>query len=193
MKTSALLLLSTVASAVRTAAATARSSDSIIDEIKNLEDFIPVVKTLLDAPFLIPASSYNALTRAIHANLSPEQQALVKRQGPSMEDFANGLKLLQGMATAVAATPPTTNIKAVQEESATQFPHAKRKKIRMGPYRLPSTNESNVQSVLFNSPGMTDIFKFDELKPCDSDTCVLLTMRAGLEYADGKDANTDTG
>jgi len=110
-----------------------------------------------------------------------------------MEDFANGLRLLQGVATAVTAAPPTTNIKAVQEEPATQFPHAKRKKIRMGPYRLPSTNESNVQSVLFNSPGMTDIFKFDELKPCDSDTCVLLTMRAGLEYADGKDANTDTG
>jgi hypothetical protein len=29
-------------------------------------------------------------------------------------------------------------------------------------------------------------------KPCDGD-CILLGISAGLEYPDGKDANTDTG
>jgi hypothetical protein len=40
--------------------------------------------------------------------------------------------------------------------------------------------------------GMTDAFGMAVKKPCDGD-CLLMGIESGLEYADGRTANTDTG
>jgi hypothetical protein len=63
--------------------------------------------------------------------------------------------------------------------------------MRYGPYTLPSTKARNLQSTLLSDSGMVDNVKMNIPKPCTD--CTILYMNAGMEYANGTDANTDTG
>jgi hypothetical protein len=66
-------------------------------------------------------------------------------------------------------------------------PGAKGVKIRYGPYSV-------IDMMKFNShgePGMLDGYPDRNVeKPCES--CMIIGMTVGLEYPDGKEANTDT-
>jgi hypothetical protein len=88
-----------------------------------------------------------------------------------------------------------TNITAVQIVQPV-FPisikkQAKAKKIRYGPYTLPSTATKNLQSMLSDESGMIDTYKTKQTLPCND--CTLLYASGSLEYANGSQANTDTG
>jgi hypothetical protein len=85
---------------------------------------------------------------------------------------------------------PASQVPQVQIEKST-YPGATRKKIRYGPYRIPSTKENNVESALMKVSGMSDHSEMNGKKPCSD--CMLLEIASNLEYANGKIANTDTG
>ena len=62
-------------------------------------------------------------------------------------------------------------------------------KIRYGPYKVPNGSKRNIageMGVLYNYPDL------NVARPCSGD-CVLLGISAGLEYLDGKEADTATG
>jgi hypothetical protein len=62
-------------------------------------------------------------------------------------------------------------------------------KIRYGPYKVPSSTRKNFvgeSGTLFNYP------ELNVERPCQGN-CVLLSMEADLEYADGSNANTANG
>jgi hypothetical protein len=67
---------------------------------------------------------------------------------------------------------------------------AVRKKFYYGPYNLPSSKAVNFASVVYGDSGMIQIFK--KITPPCSD-CTILTGQAGLEFANGSEANTDMG
>ncbi|KAF1984921.1 hypothetical protein K402DRAFT_395291 [Aulographum hederae CBS 113979] len=172
---------------------------------RDLSD-VGVIQAVLENPHLVPRSSYNALKRAIDP-LVQQKDAAPKAgsDGPAApaapaseaaapnpaQDILNGMGLLGGVITAVTAGKPTTDIPTRQMEKAVVFPQAERVKLRYGPYRLPSTDETNIQTVISNSSGMIDTYQLGVEKPCED--CMLLGLVAGMEYADGKTANTDTG
>jgi len=91
----------------------------------------------------------------------------------------------------VSAAPKAT-VPDVQIEPKANYPGATRKKIRYGPYRIPSTKETNAESLLMQDSGMSDATKVGAQRPCTGD-CTLFEIASNLEYADGKIANTDTG
>jgi hypothetical protein len=74
----------------------------------------------------------------------------------------------------------------------TRNPHienSKTVKIRYGPYKVPSAARKNLvgeSGTLFNWP------EVNVARPCKGE-CVLLSMEADLEYADGSNANTNNG
>jgi hypothetical protein len=68
---------------------------------------------------------------------------------------------------------------------------ATRVKIRYGPMNLPSTKDKNFEATTLFVSGMFDKMSVGIRQPCVD--CTLLYMQAGMEYADGSDANIDTG
>jgi hypothetical protein len=65
----------------------------------------------------------------------------------------------------------------------------KKVKVREGPYNVPSMNKKSQSGHL----GMLENFIDKNIaKPCNGE-CTILRQQAGLEYADGKDANIDSG
>jgi hypothetical protein len=85
--------------------------------------------------------------------------------------------------------PPGAGPKRVpMANRATQVPNAKTVKMRYGPYKIPNMGKKNIvgeSGSLWNYPD-----KAVE-KPCTE--CVIVGMNAGLEYANGKNANIDSG
>jgi hypothetical protein len=72
---------------------------------------------------------------------------------------------------------------------AADVPGTKRVKIRYGPYKIPNAKRPN----LMGEEGMLSNYPHENLdKPCKGD-CTIIGMQAGLEYADGSNANIDTG
>jgi hypothetical protein len=68
----------------------------------------------------------------------------------------------------------------------------KRSKIRYGPYRIPPISEKNLESEFLNERGMGNTLKLGAVKPCDGE-CTLLSLSAGMEYADGTLAENANG
>jgi hypothetical protein len=69
-------------------------------------------------------------------------------------------------------------------------PGAKKIKIRTGPYLVPGMNRQNPYSKHW---GMLETYyDTDVNKPCAGD-CNILRQIAGLEYANGTNANIDSG
>jgi hypothetical protein len=104
-------------------------------------------------------------------------------------------KLMSGeLPSRNTGAQPASQVPEVQvlkpQLSSSSVP-SKRVKIRYGPYTLPSTKTKNVESTMMGVNGMSDNVAVKAKKPCSD--CVVLSMVSGLEYADGKDANTDTG
>jgi hypothetical protein len=83
---------------------------------------------------------------------------------------------------------PSTTIPEVQDLKPILFPNAKRTKIRYGPYRLPNVTIDNWEKKNLNVSGMLNNIVLDAKKPCTE--CVVLGMNAGIEYADGTEADT---
>jgi hypothetical protein len=76
-------------------------------------------------------------------------------------------------------------------ESPIQIPGVKTKqvKIRTGPYKVPGMNRQNPFSKHW---GMLESYYDTNIqKPCED--CNILRQVGGLEYADGKNANIDSG
>jgi hypothetical protein len=71
-------------------------------------------------------------------------------------------------------------------------PDVKRSKVRYGPYRLPSTAESSLMSVISGEAGTMSSIATMMQKPC-SGKCNLVTAQAGLEYANGSVADNSNG
>jgi hypothetical protein len=70
------------------------------------------------------------------------------------------------------------------------FQQAIHKKIRYGPYKLPSTKKVNLQSVLLKDSGMMDSVLLAAM-PCTD--CTILFGDGGMEYANGTVANIGNG
>lgn len=70
------------------------------------------------------------------------------------------------------------------KQRVTRIANSKSVKIRYGPYTVPAPSVPGGEGMVWNSPSPS----ID--KPCSK--CYILGMNAGLEYADGSDANTDT-
>jgi hypothetical protein len=86
------------------------------------------------------------------------------------------------------ADPPGASSKRVEMKSPSLVPGVRRVKMRYGPYSVPNMNKSSIvgePGSLWNYPD-TNI-----PKPCTE--CTIVSQQAGLEYADGKNANIDTG
>ena len=76
-----------------------------------------------------------------------------------------------------------------ESRSESKVPGAKRVKIRSGPYRVPNMmkkNPTGERGMLWNYPDLLIE------RPCGGE-CTLLKQLAGLEYADGSEANIDSG
>lgn len=74
-------------------------------------------------------------------------------------------------------------------KTSNPIPGVKRVKVRSGPYLVPSMAKRSYSG----HAGMLENFPdFSVDRPCEGH-CTLLNQVAGLEYADGKNANIDTG
>lgn len=131
----------------------------------------------------------NLMNRASFRNgVANAEKNLEKRQFPNL---FGGAKAPAAAAAAPPSNAPKSGVPEVQIITPSFLPGATRKKIRYGPYKLPSTKETNVESVVMGVAGMSDNFAIPAKKPCD--TCTLLSVESSLEYANGSIANTDTG
>lgn len=74
--------------------------------------------------------------------------------------------------------------KTVLAPRMTHIPNSKTVKIRYGPFNVRGAGNTGGEGMIWNWP------TFSVTKPCSD--CMLLGMNAGLEYLDGKHANTDT-
>jgi hypothetical protein len=71
-------------------------------------------------------------------------------------------------------------------------PGSKRTKIRYGKYSLPKVSASTLSSLLTGEQGTINTMTLGMKKPCAGD-CSLITMQAGLEYANGSLAEPTNG
>ncbi|KAF2433288.1 hypothetical protein EJ08DRAFT_73787 [Tothia fuscella] len=104
--------------------------------------------------------------------------------------LAGTLTQFQGSSAA-----PVSKVPEISEETSTdysEFPGARRRKIRYGPYRVPSNTENNLESKVLGEKGLKNSMKFYAKKPCEGN-CMLLKMEASMEYDDGNHADTSTG
>jgi hypothetical protein len=86
------------------------------------------------------------------------------------------------------SAPAGAAAQKVELTARTKTEGAKTIKMRYGPYKVPNMKSKN----LLNEGGSLWNFGDTEVpKPCDM--CTILGMNAGLEYADGSNANIDTG
>jgi len=86
------------------------------------------------------------------------------------------------------ADPPGFSPKRVTMTTTSKVSGAKRIKMRYGPYSVPNMNKTSIMGengMLWNYPDLAIP------KPCTE--CTIVSQVAGLEYADGKNANIDTG
>lgn len=74
-------------------------------------------------------------------------------------------------------------------KESTILPGAKQIKIRTGPYAAPGMKKQNSVSKLWGM--LESYYDVDVAKPCSN--CNILRQIGGLEYADGKNANIDSG
>jgi hypothetical protein len=88
--------------------------------------------------------------------------------------------------------PPKSLVSDFQEQKAVDYPHAKRVKIRYGPFRAPPRSEKSEASDLWNTPGLASAVVYNQKRPCEGQ-CAILTLYSDLEYADGSLANDTTG
>jgi hypothetical protein len=89
------------------------------------------------------------------------------------------------------ADPPGAAPKRVETSSplAAKVPGAKRIKIRSGPYKVPDMNRNSPTT---GHAGMLEAYMDNTiLKPCSN--CNILRQVGGLEYANGTNANIDSG
>jgi hypothetical protein len=70
-------------------------------------------------------------------------------------------------------------------------PGSKRTKIRYGKYSLPKVSASTISSILTGEQGTINTVTMGMKKPCTE--CSLVTMQAGLEYANGSLAEPTNG
>jgi hypothetical protein len=76
----------------------------------------------------------------------------------------------------------------VQLDARVKTDGAKTVKVRYGPYKVPNMKSKN----LLGEEG--SLWNFGDVgvaKPCEK--CTIVGLNAGLEYADGQNANIDTG
>jgi len=91
--------------------------------------------------------------------------------------------------------PPPSKVPEVMDTQVTgypEFPGAKRRKIRYGPYRIPSNAEKTFESMVLQEQGLISTTRFAAKKPCEG-YCTILKMEADMEYDDGTTADTKTG
>jgi hypothetical protein len=70
-------------------------------------------------------------------------------------------------------------------------PGSKRVKIRYGKYSLPKVSATTISSLLTGEQGTINTVTANMKKPCEE--CGLVTMQAGLEYANGSSAEPSNG
>lgn len=94
----------------------------------------------------------------------------------------------------VADLPEAANIPRRQDvQSKIDVPGAKAVKMRYGPYKVKGVKSMGKANPNGDMHGMLENWPDQDFpRPCEAD-CTIIGMRAGLEYADGKDANVDTG
>ncbi|KAF2401142.1 hypothetical protein EJ06DRAFT_529296 [Trichodelitschia bisporula] len=78
------------------------------------------------------------------------------------------------------------------EIASPDFPGARRRKIRYGPYRVPPTTEKSLESQWLGDQGMMTSIQLGAKKPCTTN-CVIMKISGSIEYADGTSADTGTG
>ncbi|KAF2401129.1 hypothetical protein EJ06DRAFT_581331 [Trichodelitschia bisporula] len=89
----------------------------------------------------------------------------------------------------IVADPAGASAKRVVLKTRVSTPGAQTIKVRYGPYKVPSTKHVNG----LGQAGMLSNFPHSGMaKPCEGE-CTILGMSAGLEYADGRNANIDSG
>lgn len=97
----------------------------------------------------------------------------------SSSDLGNGGKV---------ADPPGAAPRRQLLKTPSQIPGVKRVKIRSGPYLVPNMGVKSISG----HAGMLENYPDNGVeKPCEE--CTLLWQQAGLEYANGSNANIDTG
>jgi hypothetical protein len=87
-------------------------------------------------------------------------------------------------ADPAGAAPRFVNL----EQRRKQVPESKSVKVRYGPYKVPDMKRKNI---LGEGGSLWNFADNSVQKPCDE--CTIIGMNAGLEYADGTNANIDTG
>jgi hypothetical protein len=85
--------------------------------------------------------------------------------------------------------PEIQELKPLLHEYA---PNSKRVKIRYGKYSLPKVSATTISSLLTGEQGTINTITTGMKKPC-ADECSLVTMQAGLEYANGSLAEPTNG
>jgi hypothetical protein len=118
-------------------------------------------------------------------NFAEELNQLAKRQSGGIASLVNMINTGYGR---VADPAGATSKRVPLANRATTVPNAKTVKMRYGPYKVPNMGKKNIvgeEGSLWNYPDN----RIE--KPCDE--CVIVGMNAGLEYADGRNANIDSG
>lgn len=88
------------------------------------------------------------------------------------------------------ADPPGAAPRRQTLQSPSKLKGAKRVKIRSGPYKVPNMSK---RSAMTGHAGMLENYPDSKIeKPCAGE-CTILRQQAGLEYANGSNANIDTG
>jgi hypothetical protein len=86
------------------------------------------------------------------------------------------------------ADPAGASAKKVELAARANIPGSKTIKMRYGPYKVPNMK---VKNVLGEEGSLWNYADNAAPKPCDA--CTIVGINAGLEYADGRNANINTG
>jgi len=90
----------------------------------------------------------------------------------------------QKLSARQAKTAIASGNKSVLKSRLPNIPNAKSVKVRYGPFTVRGGGPNGGEGMIWNQPTPSIT------KPCSD--CMILGMNAGLEYADGSSANTDT-
>jgi len=100
--------------------------------------------------------------------------------------------ILGGTTAPISTGGPRSLVPEIQISKGVKFEGSKQVKVRYGPFRVPSTMEKNFNYLMWNVEGTATSFQMNVRRPCD-DECMILGIKADVEYADGTIADTSTG
>jgi len=162
-----------------------------------------MIQAVLNNPQILPPEVYRRIVEKHKAGVLVEKKHKHKRQIANTNSWLETIQnygalignipsiILGGTTAPFSTNGPKSLVPEVRIFKGEKFEGAKRVKVRYGPFRVPSNQEKNFNYLMWNVEGTSTSFHINVRRPCD-DECMILGIQAGLEYADGTPADTNT-